>query len=75
MKIYMPSDAAKYLKEVQGITITPMHEFVEVDIDLNINGVLVDLFYSGAVYGAEEYHKITKKTLNKFQLLNNFGQN
>lgn len=75
MKIYLPLHVQQYFKDVIGIKMRKSEEHIELDIDLESPAVLIDLFYRGAEYGADETIKIAKENLQKSRVLNNFRLN
>lgn len=76
MVIFLPIHLAKYLKDAEGIQITDFDsEVCLVSIDIHNPTTLINLFYRGAEYGADEYHKIAKENLQVRPFLNKFGLN
>lgn len=73
--MYLPLHLHQYFKDTIGIKIRKCEEHIELDIDLESPAVLVDLFYRGAEYGADEAIKAAKENLRVSVNLNKFGLN
>ena len=76
MIFYIPNKIVPFLQDEEGINITPFDsELSIIYIKKMTIDVLLALFYRGAEYGAEEYHKVAKEKLQKRIILNKFGLN
>lgn len=76
MIFFIPNKIAPFLQGEDGIEINPFDsEFSLLYIKKMTPEVLLTLFYRGAEYGAEEYHKLAKEKLQKPIILNKFGLN
>lgn len=74
MQIYLPLHLLPYFKDIQGAEIINHEDHFELIIEAS-SSVLIDIFYRGAEYGADQYHRVAKENLQKSKILNKFGLN